>query len=299
MDSGSTGLLVNSVLPEATLRKAILAGLRPKSKNLSPWDDQSLKLHFSDKDLWRMSVSASLIPKPQSSSDHLVDIGGTVFWLPLYLDMGYRHITMLVRQGHGFLHDFDLLRQEEFKLEIIVADAELDTYPIKSESAQCVICFELLEHFAGDPMHLIAECNRILAPGGVMCLTTPNVLWHQNLVSLFIGKHPFSWSVFTDSYADRHNREYTPFELRDLFEAGGFTVGCMKTVTYQMKSWSRRGLGYLLSLPGALARRVSFALRGEVSLVRADKLGSVKDRYPAFLYNLYGNSRVSCKVKGS
>lgn len=291
------GLLVNSVLSEAILREAILAGIRPKSKKLFPWDHQRLKSHFSDKDLWRMSVSASLIPKPQSSSDHLIDVGGTIFWIPLYLDMGYRHITLVVRQGQGYFHEFDLLRQEEFKLEIIEADAELDPYPIKSESAQCVICFELLEHFAGDPMHFMAECNRILATSGVMCLTTPNVLWHQNLVSIFMGEHPFSWSVFTDSYADRHNREYTPFELRNLFEAGGFTVECLKTASYQMKSLSRRGLGYLLSLPGALAHRVSFSLRGELSLVHAHKLGSVQDRYPAFLYNLYGNSGVSYKIK--
>lgn len=291
------GLLMNSVLSEEILREAILAGIRPKSKKLFPWDRQRLKVYFSDKDLWRMSVSASLIPKPQSSSDHLVDIGGTIFWIPLYLDMGYRHITLVVRQGQGYFHEFDLLRQEEFKLEIIEADAELDPYPIESEGAKVVICFELLEHFAGDPMHFMAECNRILATGGVMCLTTPNVLWHQNLVNIFIGEHPFSWSVFTDSYADRHNREYTPFELRNLFEAGGFIEECLKTASYQKKSLSRRGIGYLLSLPGALAQRVSFSLRGELSLVRAHKLGSVQDRYPAFLYNLYGRSGVSCKMK--
>ncbi len=116
-------------------------------------------------------------------------------------------------------------------------------------------------------------------------------------MNIFIGEHPFSWSVFTDSYADRHNREYTPFELRDLFEAGGFTVEYLKTATLQMKSLSRRSIGYLLSLPGALAQRVSFSLRGELSLVRAHKLGSVRDRYPAFLYNLYGRPGVSCKIK--
>jgi SAM-dependent methyltransferase len=292
MNSASTELF-----GARALREAILAGLHPKRKSGSLWDEQALKVYFSEKDLWRMSVSAAWIPKPQSVNDHLVDIGGTVFWLPLYLDLGYRHITMLIRQGHGSFHDFDLLRQEEFKLEIVEADAELDRYPIKSESAQCVICFELLEHFAGDPMHFIAESNRILATDGVMCLTTPNVLWHQNLVNLFIGEHPFSWSVFTDSYADRHNREYTPFELCQLFEAGGLTVQYLKTATYQRKSWRRRGLGYLLSLSGALARRVSFGLRGELSLVRAHKLGPVKDRYPEFLYNLYGRSKVSYKIK--
>ena len=61
--------------------------------------------------------------------------------------MGYRHITLVERQGQGYFHEYDLLRQEECKLEIIEADAELDPYPIKSESAQCVICFELLELF--------------------------------------------------------------------------------------------------------------------------------------------------------
>jgi hypothetical protein len=271
----------------------ILTDLRPKKTNESPWDEHLLHTFMSLKDLWRMSLSATLIPMAQSPDDHLVDIGGTVYWLPLYLTLGYRRITVVVRPGGGGFHEFDVLREEEYQLNIVEADAELDQYPIASENASCVTCFELLEHFAGDPMQCIAESNRILGRDGAFCLTTPNVLWDQNLVNLFIGTHPFSWSVYTATYADRHNREYTPFEVTRLLDAGGFNVEHLTTVNYQNKSSSRKGLGHLLSLPSALARRVSLALRGEVSFVRALKIGSVKDRYPEFLYNLYGRSRVT------
>ena len=47
-----------------------------------------------------------------------------------------------------------------------------------------------------------------------MSLTTPNVLYYQNLANFWFGGHPFGWSVYTDSYADRHNREYTPLEVK-------------------------------------------------------------------------------------
>ncbi|SLM50186.1 protein of unknown function [Nitrospira japonica] len=292
MGSGSSGLFT-----ENNLRETILAGIRPKGKNDSFWDSQALRVHFSDKDLWRMSLSAQLIPKARSASDHLVDIGGTVFWIPLYLDLGYRHITILGREGHGFFPEYDLIRKEKFKLEMAVADADLDPYPIKSGSVQCVICFELLEHFAGDPMHFFEEANRILETNGIFCLSTPNVLWHQNLVNLFLGGHPFGWSLFTNSYADRHNREYTALELPVLLEAGGFATESLRTVTYEPRNWRREVLGYLLSFPGALARRVSFALRGETSIARAHKIGGVKDRYPEWLYILYGQPGVTFKIK--
>ena len=55
----------------------------------------------------------------------------------------------------------------EFVADTVEADAELDVYPMASESIECVVCFQVLEHLAGDPMHLIAESNRILKKGGL------------------------------------------------------------------------------------------------------------------------------------
>jgi SAM-dependent methyltransferase len=275
---------------KARLLEAVLAELRPVN-NDSAGDE--IRRRLDDTELRRMCLYRELIPKPLSPDAHLVDIGGTVFWLPLYLSLGYRRITVVQRPGQGFFNEFEFLRQRELSLDIVEADAELDPYPIESESATVVVCFEVLEHLAGDPMHCIGESNRILAPGGSLCLTTPNVLWHQNVLNILKGEHPFSWSVFTCTYADRHNREYTPLEVQQLLESGGYRVEHLNTVGYHERSWRRRVLGRLLCLPAALMNRVSFTLREEVMLVRAQKIGPVQDRYPEFLYSLYGFSRVS------
>jgi SAM-dependent methyltransferase len=273
------------------LLETVLAEIRPRRSNDSV-GVEDLQRRLDPSELRRMCLYRSLIPKAVSPDARLVDIGGTVFWLPLYLSLVYQHITVVVRPGHGFFDEFELVRQREFTLEIVEADAELDPYPIEPGSATVVVCFEVLEHLAGDPMHLIAESNRILAADGSLCLVTPNVLWHQNVLNIIVGQHPFSWSVFTCSYADRHNREYTPFEVQWLLESGGYRVDDLHTVAFHKPHWRRRVLGRLLCMPAALTKRVSFTLREEVTLVHAQKIGPVKDRYPEFLYSLYGFPRV-------
>ncbi len=146
-------------------------------------------------------------------------------------------------------------------------------------------------------MHLVTEANRILKKGGYICVTTPNVLYHVNLLKFLFGHHPFGWSVYTHSYADRHNREYTPLEAQKLLEAGGFTVELLQTQTHKaIQNWKIKVLGYALSLPAALRGRVNLKLRGQEIQVLAKKVTGVVDRYPQFLYELFGESAVNVKV---
>ena len=205
--------------------KSLVETLRPRERI-----DPTVLLPES---LERMAATTSLIPKAAHRGARLIDIGGRVYWIPIYAKLlGYEHITVLERPGGGFMGAFQISGQgTEFVADTIEADAELDVYPIVSESIECVVCFQVLEHLAGDPMHLIAESNRILKKGGHMALTTPNVLYYQNLVNFWFGGHPFGWSVYTDSYGDRHNREYTPLEITKLFEAGGFLGELLQTRT--------------------------------------------------------------------
>jgi hypothetical protein len=128
-------------------------------------------------------------------------------------------------------------------------------------------------------------------------LTTPNVLSKVKLAAFALGQHPYSWSVFTDSFADRHNREYTPFEVKRLFKAGGFKVIQLRTFTPGNKGHLiLRLFGNLLSCPAYIARIVPFKMRHRLIYVRAKKAGPVLNRYPAPLYNLFGESKVHFKI---
>jgi SAM-dependent methyltransferase len=55
-------------------------------------------------------------------------------------------------------------------------DAEVDFFLYPSNHFQTVICGGLLEHLHYDPMLMMQEIHRVLKPGGVLVLTTPNAI---------------------------------------------------------------------------------------------------------------------------
>jgi SAM-dependent methyltransferase len=48
--------------------------------------------------------------------------------------------------------------------------------PFEDEIFDAVLCFETVEHLP-EPAKLIHEIGRVTSPGGILILTTPNVLW--------------------------------------------------------------------------------------------------------------------------
>ena len=65
-----------------------------------------------------------------------------------------------------------------------------DIFPYPDESFETVLCCELIEHLFPDPMHLMAEINRILKPGGHLVLTTPNLASLRAISAILQGYHP-------------------------------------------------------------------------------------------------------------
>ena len=255
---------------------------------------------LSDNEILRMTFTASRIPIAPDPKVLLVDIGGSVLWLPIYKELlGYKEVVILCRPNAGFTSVFkkeEIGIEKGFNVEILDCDAELGKYPIDNGQASCVVAFEILEHFAGDPMNLVAESNRILKENGYLCLTTPNVISSQNLLRHAFGQQPYAWSVFTDSFADRHNREYTPFEVRKLLEAGGFEASQLETFSCVKQKILPKLLGGLLSFPAFLMRKVPLRMRNATIFVCANKTGQVLHRYPTFMYDLFGANKVQVKI---
>ena len=63
----------------------------------------------------------------------------------------------------------------QFECFVDLFDAEKDTYPYPDGHFDTVLACEIFEHFLHDPMHMLLECRRVLANGGALVLTTPNV----------------------------------------------------------------------------------------------------------------------------
>lgn len=109
------------------------------------------------------------------------------------------------------------------RFDVSVFDVESGALPFADSSFDGVVFTEVLEHIAiRKPDEILGEFLRILRPGGVVVFSTPNVCNISNIIALLKGINIF-WApeIFYGSL-DRHNREWTPKEVMELFGRVGF-----------------------------------------------------------------------------
>ena len=89
-------------------------------------------------------------------------------------------------------------------------------------SIDAIFCEEAIEHVSkGECARLLAECLRILRPGGVMRVTTPDL----NYLARRIGEHERAGDDMNDMfYAHGHQYLYTREELKKACKQVGFVA---------------------------------------------------------------------------
>lgn len=103
------------------------------------------------------------------------------------------------------------------------ANLEGARLPYATGALDCIVVSGAFERLLQrHPADVVAELRRVLKVGGLAVFSTPNICNVSNAVALLDGKNIF-WSpdVFFAG-TDRHNREFTPQEMRSFFEDGGF-----------------------------------------------------------------------------
>ena len=111
------------------------------------------------------------------------------------------------------------------RLGVLEHDVEKSGLPFPDRSFDGVLFTEVLEHVAiNDPVNTLREIRRVLIPGGLLILSTPNVCNISNIFALARGINVFWTPDLFYGSLDRHNREYTPAEVRTAVEAAGFEV---------------------------------------------------------------------------
>ncbi|BDY30868.1 class I SAM-dependent methyltransferase [Mycolicibacterium mageritense] len=93
-----------------------------------------------------------------------------------------------------------------------IRHGNLAELPLEDASVDVVVNFQVIEHL-WDQAQFVAECARVLRPGGIFLVSTPN------RITFSPGRdtplNPF------------HTRELNAAELTELLEAAGFTVESM------------------------------------------------------------------------
>src|ERR1051325_3227284 len=173
-----------------------------------------------------------------------------------------------------------IAQKQIFTCDIDFFDVEKDPFPYPDTYFDVVLACEILEHLRFDPMHMLLEARRVLAPGGTLVLTTPNVASFTSLKNAMSGFNPQIWSRYPITEEEvPHVREYTPAEVHDLLADAGFVVECLFTEPIDsgnIEAWIRPLLDYL-GFPTNM--------RGEQIYVIAGKRSEAKiTRRPEFLY---------------
>jgi glycosyltransferase involved in cell wall biosynthesis/SAM-dependent methyltransferase len=238
--------------------------------------------------LTRLEKTLRIIP-PGGSGDRILEMGAYMQITPsLKLRLGYGEVRGCYFGPAGLVqrHTVKSTDGDSFECDVDLFDAERDSFPYPDGHFTTVLCCELIEHLGRDPMHLLAEINRVLKPGGSIVLTTPNLASLRSVSAVLLGYHPGLFSSFLKPDEgvrgeERHQREYTPIEIHLLLTDSGFEVALLETGPFRESPHPELAwVSDLLEryhLPGDL--------RGEGIYAVGRKTRAVQQRYPSWLYS--------------
>lgn len=109
------------------------------------------------------------------------------------------------------------------RFKVVEHDIEKGPLSFGNCEFDAIIFTEVLEHVAiAHPRDLLGYFAKVLRQDGVLIFSTPNVCNISNIHSLINGKNIFWPPSRFYGGLDRHNREYTPAEVSELFRECGW-----------------------------------------------------------------------------
>jgi SAM-dependent methyltransferase len=174
----------------------------------------------SDSGLRQMRVLARHLP----SNGLLLDIGTGAGIAPRFARMlGCRAISVDSDEASGTsaLENVRLAGVDGYPCDIL-----RDPLPAQSATVDCVFFADVIEHLMHSPKPALLEIFRVLKPGGVCIAATPNATRLVVRLKLLLGysNWPNIRDYFDQSGHHGHHHEYTPADLRFVFEETGFAV---------------------------------------------------------------------------
>lgn len=108
------------------------------------------------------------------------------------------------------------------KLKVICYDLT-KKWPYKDKKFDVLLASEIIEHVF-DTDFFLSECNRVLKPGGIIILTTPNICSLGARIKMLFGKRPPAIECRAGKNNAGHIRAFSYADLKELFEDNSFAV---------------------------------------------------------------------------
>ena len=263
-------------------------GVRVEPEYILSWAPDEAAKGYIETHLSRFEKTLAITP-PGGPDDRVLEMGSYLQITPaLKTRLGYGEVRGCYYGPAGKVdrRSVQSIDGEQFQCALELFNAEKDRFPYDDGYFSTVLCCELVEHLTEDPMHMMAEINRILRPGGHLVLTTPNIGSLRAIAAILAGYHPGFFPAYIRPRVEgeepeaRHNREYTAREVVHLFYYAGFEMTLLETGPFRNEPKPEHGW-----VKHLLARyELPQDLRGDGIYAVGRKSGPVRERYPNWLY---------------
>lgn len=296
MTTGSLWPAPDPGFPVPDLAAIEEAVLRFAGGVLEAWERDYLGFHLK-----RFQDTLRLLP--EGGGGHLLDIGAFPGHLSLLArERGWQVTGLNNDVEGGASYDAFLARCAAAGIEILSCEVEEEPFPLPSGSVDAVLFCELFEHLYRNPFQVLRQIFRVLRPGGMLILTTPNLRSWEGFLRLLHGwgtGSPVSRSfleLMPSLLYHRHNREYTAKEIhyflglqgKDLYEfvpEPALFSSCYEGAKTEIPAIVGRGLGPVVSkiqqallgvMPSLRRQMLVRARRGDQTLVEWSSLDNVR-----------------------
>ncbi|HMD56021.1 MAG TPA: class I SAM-dependent methyltransferase [Solirubrobacteraceae bacterium] len=203
--------------------------IRSCAQAMAPDDDKLDDWYrkYSTTQAERLAADLEIVRRFLAPDAAIVEVGA----VPLLLTLA------LAREGHAVAAvDIEPERFSKAisgqELNVAKCDIESEALPFPDASTDALIFNELLEHLRINPVATLREVRRVIRPGGLLLLSTPNLRSLDGIWNLIV--HGRGYAVCGDVYEEYrklewvghmgHVREYAPGDVKMLLEKLGFKV---------------------------------------------------------------------------
>jgi SAM-dependent methyltransferase len=213
------------------------------SQRIVELDDNHWYRGYLDIQAPRLLSDIEIITKSVPENSRVLDIGcSPPFVLATLQSLGYAAVGVDVNPK-AFARS-----QAEFGFEAVGCDIEAGPLPFADASFDAVLMCEVFEHLRINPVRTMQEVHRVIRPGGLLHLTTPNLFSLGGIKNFLLERRAFFCTerelydelnhINTEGFSG-HVREYTHREVEGFLLRVGFTPVRSVFRFGGLKGWTR------------------------------------------------------------